>query len=116
MGLSPSKKVVLFASRMMKNVSYFTLKALFVLEIFKFASWLFGYVEKQLDVKDEVYFEIHDVTERTTNSYNTCISNILRSKSNQTMKSGHLIKYNMTNIFLKKSYTKCGGKLVPDLL
>ena len=32
------------------------------------------------------------------------------------MKSGHLIEYNMTNIFLEKPYTKCGGKLVPDLL
>ena len=33
----------------MKNAFYFTLKALFVLKIFKFLSWLFGHVEKQLD-------------------------------------------------------------------
>ena len=34
--------------KMMKN-AYFTLKALFVLKIFKFLSWLFGHVGKQLD-------------------------------------------------------------------
>ena len=27
---------------------------------------------------------------------------------------GQLIECNMRNIFLKKSYTKCGGELVPD--
>ena len=32
--------------KMMKNAFYFTLKALFVLKIFKFLSWLFGHVEK----------------------------------------------------------------------
>ena len=32
-------------SKMMKN-AYFILKALFVLKIFKFSSWLFGHVEK----------------------------------------------------------------------
>ena len=30
--------------KMMKNAFYFTLKALFVLKIFKFLPWLFGYV------------------------------------------------------------------------
>ena len=33
----------------MKNAFYFTLKTLFLLKIFKFLSWLFGYVEKRLD-------------------------------------------------------------------
>ena len=32
--------------KMMKNAFYFTLKALFVLKIFKFLSWLSGHVEK----------------------------------------------------------------------
>ena len=32
--------------KVMKNAFYFTLKALFVHEIFKFLSWLFGSVEK----------------------------------------------------------------------
>ena len=35
----------------MKNVFYFMLKAVFVLEIVTFLSWLFGYVEKRLDEK-----------------------------------------------------------------
>ena len=35
--------------KMMNNAFYFTLKALFVLKIFKSLSWLFGHVEKQLD-------------------------------------------------------------------
>ena len=30
----------------MKNAFYLILKALFVLKIFKFLSWLFGHVEK----------------------------------------------------------------------
>ena len=38
------------------------------------------------------------------------LPNILRSKGNQTMKFRHLIQYNMRNIFLEKSYTKCGGE------
>ena len=29
------------------------------------------------------------------------------------MKFGQLIEYNMRNIFLEKSYTKCGGKIIP---
>ena len=33
----------------------------------------------------------------------------LRSKGNQTTKSGQLIECNMRNDFLEKSYTKCGG-------
>ena len=31
------------------------------------------------------------------------------------MKFGQLIEYNMRNIVLKKSYTKCGGKTSPRL-
>ena len=35
---------------------------------------------------------------------------ILKSKGNQTMKFGKLIKYNMRNIFFDKSNLKCGGE------
>ena len=38
-----------------------------------------------------------------------------RSKSNQTMKFGQLIVYNMANIFLEKSYTKRGGETISRL-
>ena len=38
---------------------------------------------------------------------------IWRSKCNQTMKFGQLIEFNMRNIFLEKSYTKCNGETIP---
>ena len=39
--------------------------------------------------------------------------NISRSKGNQTMKFDQLIEYNMRNIFIEKSYTKCAGETIP---
>ena len=39
--------------------------------------------------------------------------NILRSKDNQIMKFGQLIERNMRNIFLERSYSKCGGETSP---
>ena len=39
---------------------------------------------------------------------------ISRSKDNQTVKFGQLIKYNMRKIFLEKSYPKCGGEISPN--
>ena len=39
--------------------------------------------------------------------------NILRSKGNQAMKFGQLIERNTRDIFLDKSYTKCGGETSP---
>ena len=41
------------------------------------------------------------------------LSNISRSKSNQTVKFGQLLEYNMKNIFPEKLYTKCGGETIP---
>ena len=41
------------------------------------------------------------------------LPNISRSKGNQAMKFGQLTEYNMGNIFLEKSYTKCGGETSP---
>ena len=38
--------------------------------------------------------------------------NISRRKGNQTTKIGPFIYYNMRNIFLEKSYTKCGGETI----
>ena len=38
------------------------------------------------------------------------LASISRSKHNQKMKFGQLIECNMRNIFLEKSYTKCGGE------
>ena len=38
---------------------------------------------------------------------------ISRSKGSQTMKFVQLIECNMRNIFLEKSYTKCGAETSP---
>ena len=46
----------------MKNAFYFILKALLVIEIFKFLSWLFASVEEQLDRKAKVNFKVYEVT------------------------------------------------------
>ena len=43
------------------------------------------------------------------------LTNISRSKGNQTMKFGQLTEYNISNIFFEKSYTKCGGETIPRL-
>ena len=43
------------------------------------------------------------------------LPNISGRKGNQTLKHGRLIEYNIRNIFLEKSYTKCGvEKLFPE--
>ena len=39
--------------------------------------------------------------------------NVLRSKDNQIMQFGQLIERNMRNIFLERSYSKCGGETSP---
>ena len=57
-------------------------------------------------------FKICDVTTWLENKIHI-LTNISRSKSNQTMKFGQLIEYNMKNISLGKSYTKWGGDSIP---
>ena len=69
-------------------------KALFVLKIFEFLSWIFAYGEKRLDKRAKADFKIYDVTDWTTK--------ISRSKDNQAMKFGQLTEYNMRSIFLEK--------------
>ena len=44
--------------KMLKNIFYFMLKVLFVLEIFTVLSRLFGYVQKRLDKKKQPNNEI----------------------------------------------------------
>ena len=98
----------------MKNALYFTLKAFFVLKIFKFFSWLFGHVGKRLEYKDQVNFKIYDATTSLTIVIQL-FTNISRSKGNQAMKFVQLIEYNIRNIFLEKSYTKRGREIIPRL-
>ena len=50
------------------------LKALLVLEIFIFLSWLFSYAEKWLDKKGMANFKLYDFPDWTTYNYNTHIA------------------------------------------
>ena len=45
--------------------------------------------------------------------YQTMSIHISNSKGNQVTKFGQLIKYNMRNIFLQKSYSNFGGETIP---
>ena len=62
----------------MINVFYFILKALFVLQIFKILSLLFSHVEKRLDWKYQVNFEIYDVRTWLTDNCNAHIAQYLK--------------------------------------
>ena len=46
---------------MMKNVSDFAIKTLFILKIFKFLYGLFGHVEKEFDQQVKINFKIYDL-------------------------------------------------------
>ena len=56
--------------KIMKNAFCFTLKALFAIKIFKFLSSLFDQEEKQLVLKDKVFFKVYDVKIWLTNNCN----------------------------------------------
>ena len=94
--------------KIMKNHFYFMFKALFVLKIFTFLSWLFGYVEKLLVKKATVIFWKFMIAQTGKHIIITIhvSPNISRNKDNQAMKFGQLIKYSMGNIFLQKSCNK----------
>ena len=76
------------------------LKALFVLELFKFFLWPFCYLEKRLDKKVMVVnFKIYDVTTGQQTITLHVLPNISRSKGNQAIKLGQLIQYSVKNVF-----------------
>ena len=62
-----------------------------------------------MEKKDKVNFKFYDATAWLANNSNTHIAQYLE-KGNQTMKFGQLTECYMRNIFLEKSYTKCGGE------
>ena len=80
-------------------------KAILVLEIFTFLSWLIDYVEKRLNKKARFNFTIYDVRDWTV------LCKISRSKCIQAMKFGQLIEYSMKNIFLDPYFSRY---FVPD--
>ena len=98
---------------MMKNAFYFTLKALSVVKIFQFLSRIFGHVEKRLHKKDKVNLKFMTSQPGKQTIAIHIMSNISRSKGNQTKKFGQLIEYDIRDIFLEKSYSKCCGESIP---
>ena len=84
--------------KMMKNVFFFTSKALFILKILIFVSWGFGNVAKQLYLKNKVNLKFYDVTAWLTVVIHI-LPNISRSKVNQAMKFVQLIEYNIRKHF-----------------
>ena len=90
------------------------LKDLFVLKIFKFYPDFFCHAEKRLDEKAWTNFKIYDVTYREIYNCNTHIPNIYRSKDNEAIKFGHLIEYNMRNIFFEIHTQNVTEKLIAD--
>ena len=85
------------------------LKVLFVLETFPFLSWLFSYAEKEFEKKTKFNLKIQDVTDWGRDNFDR-LPNISRSKENQAIKCGNLIKYNARNIFFQKSYKRWSRK------
>ena len=54
----------------MEKAFHVTLKAFFVLKIFKSLSLLFGLLEKRFDLKEKVNFKMYEVTTWETNNCN----------------------------------------------
>ena len=71
------------SSKKMKNVCYFILKALLVFKIVFCLDFLVMQ-KKQLNQKDQVIFEIYDITAWVKNNCNTHIAQYSRIKNNQT--------------------------------
>ena len=67
----------------MMNAFYFTLKALFVLEILKFLSWLFGHVKNSLIRKTKIIskFIMSQPGKHTITLH--ILTNISKSKGNE---------------------------------
>ena len=60
--------------KMVKNIFYFILKALFDLKMFKLLSWLFGDIGKTSFYEYKVDFKVYYVTTWLTSNYNTNIA------------------------------------------
>ena len=94
--------------KIMKNAFYFTSNALLLSRYLSFC--LDVLVEYQNGLIKKIMLILQPGLQTIVIHI---LLNISRSKGNQTMKFGQLIECNMRNIFLKKSYTKCGGKTSP---
>ena len=91
---------------------YFILKGIFVLEIFTFLCWLFGYIEKRLNEKGMVSFKAYDVTDWTANSCNTHIAQYLKKERQPWNLVSHK-NITLEIFFLKNRIEGVVQKLVP---
>ena len=123
--------------RLKKNTFYFIFKALVVIKMFKFLSWLFGHIEKMVWLKEKINFKINNVPTWLTNNYNITITktnnydqcsshietNQLVCSANQltgfymrgTLVVKGLIEYKQRNIFLQNSWRKWGKEILVEL-
>ena len=96
----------------MKNAFYFTSKALFSGYLsfgFDFlVTYQNGLIKKLMLISN---FMTSQSGQQTIVIH--ILPNISRSKGNQTMKFSQLIEFNIRDIFLEKSYAKCGGETSP---
>ena len=112
-GFSPSIFFICFNEtplKIMKNAFYFILKALFVLKVFKFLSWLFGHESLVTGRWSLVKIRLISKFMKLQPSYQTItiytLPNISRSESNKTIKFDQLVDYSKKNIFVQKSCRK----------
>ena len=100
---------------MIKNAFYLTLKAIFVLKVIKFCLNILVRQKNGLIKKMRLILKFMTPQPGKQIIAIHILPNISKSKSNQTMEFGQLMEYNMRNIFLEKSFTRCGAETVPRL-
>ena len=78
--------------KIMKNAFYFMLKGLFVIEIFTYLFWLFGYIKNDLIRKLWLFSKF--MTPQTGKQIITIhiLPDISRNKANQAMKFGQMVR------------------------
>ena len=97
---------------MTKNAFYLTVNAFFVLKLFKLLSWFL--VKKISNFIKKIKLISKFMTSQPGKKIIAIhiLPNFSGRKDNQIRKFGQLIEYNMRNIFLEKSSTKCGGDTI----
>ena len=87
-------------------------KALFILEILTFLSLLFIYIEKRLDNNSWIFSKFLTSQTRQRIISIHILLNISRSKGNQTLKFGQLIKLSVRNITSSRPHLKASGHYI----
>ena len=95
----------------MENAFYCISKVSFVVKIFDFFVLTFLFMQGNHLIRKLMLIQKY-MTSQTGKQIITIhiLPNISRNKIYQTMKVGHLIEYNIRNIFLEKSNIKCDGE------